>query len=90
MDNSAYPAIKVKISHDAGDAGGCEGAGSGADDVWAERVSEPDEPSPAELDRMNTAMKALLVQQDPSLKEVFAKHPAWEPMKASAVSRFRR
>jgi hypothetical protein len=31
-------------------------------------------------------MKALLVQQDPSLKDVFAQHPAWEPLKAVPVS----
>ena len=28
-------------------------------------------------------MKALLIQQDPSLKDVFAQHPAWEPVKAT-------
>jgi hypothetical protein len=39
----------------------------------------PNEPSPDQLDRINAAEKALLVQQDPSLREVFAKHPAWEP-----------
>ena len=26
-----------------------------------------------------------MVQQDPSLKEVFAKHPAWEPVQGDAV-----
>ena len=36
-----------------------------------------------ELERINTAWKALLVQQDPSLKDVFAEHPAWEPVKAT-------
>ena len=25
----------------------------------------------------------MLVQQDPSLKEVFAEHPAWQPVKAT-------
>ncbi len=29
------------------------------------------------------AFKALLVQQDPSLEDVFAQHPAWEPVKAT-------
>ena len=27
-------------------------------------------------------MKALLVQQDPSLKEVIDEHPAWDPIRA--------
>ena len=39
--------------------------------------------------RMNAAMKALLVQQDPSLKEVFEQHPAWEPFEGDAVHSFR-
>jgi hypothetical protein len=32
---------------------------------------------------VNAAWKALLLQQDPSLKDVFDKHPAWEPLKES-------
>ncbi|MGA8940493.1 MAG: acetylxylan esterase [Acidobacteriaceae bacterium] len=39
----------------------------------------PNEPTTDELDRINAAEKAQLVQQDPSLKDVFAQHPAWEP-----------
>ncbi|HUB29065.1 MAG TPA: hypothetical protein VL967_05180 [Terracidiphilus sp.] len=38
----------------------------------------PAEPNAEELDRINKAWMALLVQQDPSLKDVFAKHPAWQ------------
>jgi hypothetical protein len=33
------------------------------------------------MERVNKAWKALMVQQDPSLKDVFAKHPAWDPLK---------
>jgi hypothetical protein len=43
----------------------------------------PNEPQGADLDRINKAMKALLVQQDASLGEVFAQHPAWEPVKGT-------
>ena len=43
----------------------------------------PNEPSNDELDRINTAWKSLMVQQDPSLKDVFAQHPAWQPVKAT-------
>jgi hypothetical protein len=39
----------------------------------------PNEPSADDFERINAAEKALLVQQDPSLKQVFAQHPAWEP-----------
>ena len=38
----------------------------------------PNQPSKEELERINAALKALLVQQDPSLREVFEQHPAYE------------
>jgi hypothetical protein len=41
----------------------------------------PNEPRGEDLDRINAATKALLLQQDPTLKDVLAKHPAWEPYK---------
>src|SRR5581483_1371905 len=43
----------------------------------------PHEPSPEEFERINKAWKAILVQQDPSLKSVFDQHPAWELAKAT-------
>jgi hypothetical protein len=81
VDNSAYPAISVHIHMTL---------------VTPENVHHPvpvlimfgragfpnpHEPSQDEFDRMNAAYKALLVQQDPSLKDVFTDHPAWEPFK---------
>jgi hypothetical protein len=33
------------------------------------------------MDRANAAWKALLIQQDPALKDVFATHPAWQLVK---------
>jgi len=45
------------------------------------RFPSPNEPRGEELARVNKALKALLVQQDPSLQQVFDRHPAWEPMK---------
>jgi len=38
----------------------------------------PPQPSPDELERINTALKALLVQQDPSLQAIFERHPAYQ------------
>ena len=37
-----------------------------------------DQPSQEQLARVNAALKAMLVQQDPSLKQVFEQHPAYE------------
>jgi hypothetical protein len=45
----------------------------------------PNEPRGAELERLNAAWKALLIQRDPSLEAVFAQHPTWEPLKESPL-----
>lgn len=38
----------------------------------------PRQPTSEELARINTTLKTLLLQQDPSLKEIFEKYPAYE------------
>jgi hypothetical protein len=39
---------------------------------------EPAQPSQDQLARINAALKSLLIQQDPSLKQVFDDHPAYQ------------
>jgi hypothetical protein len=81
VDNSAYPAISVKLHmtmvtpenspHPVpllilfGRAG----------------FPNPAEPSAEDFDRIHAAQRALLLQQDPSLKDTLANHPAWQPFK---------
>ena len=43
----------------------------------AQSWPEPSQPTPAEYDRINAAMKALLAKQDPSLAAVFDRHQAF-------------
>ena len=38
----------------------------------------PNQPSEEEFSRINSAMKALLIEKDPSLKTVFQQHPAFQ------------
>ena len=38
----------------------------------------PNQPSAEQLARVNDALKSVLIQQDPSLKQVFEEHPAYE------------
>ena len=83
VDNSTTPAISVRLHMTLVTPADAKGpvpvlmmfgrAGSPA----------PNEPSGDELDRINSAWKSLLVQQDSSLKDVFAEHPAWQPVKAT-------
>jgi hypothetical protein len=44
----------------------------------------PNEPNEEQLGKINAALKAVLIYQDPSLKEVFEQHPAYELAKATA------
>lgn len=44
----------------------------------------PNEPSGGDLEKINKAWETILIQQDPSLKQVFEQHPAWRPVKATA------
>jgi hypothetical protein len=83
VDNSSYPAINVKIHMTL--VTPANAAGSVPVLIMFGRAGfpSPNEPAGEDLDRINTAMKALLVQQDPSIKQILADHPAWEPVKAT-------
>jgi hypothetical protein len=85
VDNAAYPAISVKIHMTM---------------VTPETTTtpvpllimfgragfpNPAEPSSEDFDRINAAQRALLLQQDPSLKDALASHPAWQPFKPTPM-----
>jgi (4-O-methyl)-D-glucuronate---lignin esterase len=40
----------------------------------------PAQPSPDEMDKINAAYKELMIKTDPSLKEIFDKYPAYQPI----------
>lgn len=42
------------------------------------RFPEPNQPSEEQLERINSTLKSILIQQDPSLKQVFEQHPAYQ------------
>jgi hypothetical protein len=83
VDNSSYPAIKVKIHMTLVTPARATGPVPVLMMFGRAGFPAPNEPRGDDRDRINQAMKALLVQQDPSLKDVFAQHPAWEPVKAT-------
>jgi (4-O-methyl)-D-glucuronate---lignin esterase len=86
VDNSSYPAINVRIRMTLVTPANVKGPVPVLMMFGRAGFPNPNEPSGDELQRINTAWKALLVQQDPSLKEVFAQHPAWQPVKATPFS----
>jgi hypothetical protein len=83
VDNSAYPAIKVRIHMTLVTPAYAKGPVPVLMMFGRAGFPNPNEPSAEELDRINAAWKAVLVQQDPSLKDVFTQHPAWQLAKAT-------
>ncbi len=83
VDNSSCPAISVKIHMTVVTPANAKGPVPVLMEFTRAGFPNPNEPRGEELDTINAAMKALLLQQDPSLKDVFAQHPAWEPFKES-------
>ena len=71
VDNSAYPAINVKIHMTLVMPANAKGPVPVLMMFGQARVSEPERAARRGTGPRNTAWKALLVQQDPSLKEVF-------------------
>ncbi len=85
VDNSEYPAISVKIHMTLVTPANAKGPVPVLMIFGRAGFPNPNEPRGADIDRLNEAWKALLIQQDPSLKQVFAQHPAWEPIKESPL-----
>src|SRR6187399_2865237 len=40
----------------------------------------PAQPAPDEMDKLNTAFKELMIKNDPGLKTIFEKYPAYQPI----------
>lgn len=81
VDNSSYPQISVKIHMTLVTPERATGKVPVLIMFGPAGFPAPNEPSAEEMERVNTALEALLEQQDPSLKEVFAQHPAWKIVK---------
>jgi len=83
VDNSSYPAISVKIHMLLVTPVRAQGPVPVLVMFGPADFPYPNEPRGEDMNKLNDAMKRLLVQQDSSLKQVFESHPAWEPFKNS-------
>jgi (4-O-methyl)-D-glucuronate---lignin esterase len=79
VDNSAYPLIDVNIRMTLVTPANAKGPVPVLMMFGRSGFPAPAQPSAEELERINAAMKALLVRQDPSLGAIFDQHPAYEP-----------
>ncbi|HUI44114.1 MAG TPA: acetylxylan esterase [Terriglobia bacterium] len=78
-DNSACPLIAVNIRMTLVTPANAKGPVPVLMMFGRSGFPAPNQPSDEELERINAAMKALLVRQDPSLRQIFDAHPAYEP-----------
>lgn len=78
VDNSEYPAIEVNIHMILVTPANVNKPVPVLMMFGPAEFPAPNQPSSEQLSSINAAMKALLIQQDPSLKEVFKEHPAYE------------
>jgi len=83
VDNTSYPAISVKIHMTLVIPANAKAPVPVLMMFGRAGFPSPNEPSEDDLDRVNKAWKAVLVQQDPSLQRVFEEHPAWELAKST-------
>ena len=83
VDNSGCPSIRVRIHMTLVTPANAKGPVPVLMMFGRAGFPAPREPSAEEFERINAAWKALLVQQDPTLKEVFATHPTWQPVKGT-------
>jgi hypothetical protein len=79
VDNSGCPAISVKIHMTVVTPANAAGPVPVLMEFTRAGFPYPNEPRGDDLDKINQATKAELLKQDPSLSQVFAAHPAWEP-----------
>ncbi len=83
VDNSSDPDISVHIHMTLVTPASAKGSVPVLMMFGHAGFPNPNEPRGEEMDRINKTLKALLVQQDPTLKDVIAQHPAWDPVKST-------
>ena len=88
VDNSAYPRVDVDIAMVVVVPANATRPVPLLMMFGRASLPAPAQPPQADLDRMNAAAKALLVEKDPSLQKVFDSFPAYEPLAHTTISPF--
>jgi hypothetical protein len=78
VDNSAYPSISVDIRMIVVTPANATKPVPVLMMFGPAAFPSPNQPSAEQLARVNAALKSVLIQQDPSLKQVFDERPAYE------------
>ncbi len=85
VDNSEYPLIDVNISMVLVTPLNAKGKVPVLMMFGRPVLPAPVQPDPESMEKINDAIKKLLVNADPELKTVFEKYPAYNPVQRSAA-----
>jgi hypothetical protein len=88
VDNAAYPLIDVNIAMTLVLPANAKGPVPVLIMFGRSVLPAPAQPSQEDLERINTAMKTLLIKNDPGLKAVFEQYPAYMPIPAQTSGGF--
>lgn len=85
VDNSEYPLIDVNISMVVVTPANAKGKVPVLMMFGRPALPSPVQPDPESLEKLNVAIKALLEKADPSLKAIFERYPAYNPVQRAAT-----
>jgi len=80
VDNSEYPLINVTINMILVVPDNVKGPVPVLMMFGFPSFPAPAQPSPADLEKINTAFKDLMIKNDPSMKIIFDRYPAYSPI----------
>ncbi|HRR94487.1 MAG TPA: acetylxylan esterase, partial [Bacteroidales bacterium] len=86
VDNSEYPLIDVKISMVLVTPANVKGPVPVLMMFGRPSLPAPAQPNPDDLEKINMALRKLLADSDPAIKEVLDRYPAYSPLTRAAAT----
>lgn len=85
VDNSSYPLIDVDIDMVVVTPANAKGPVPVLMMFGQPALPAPAQPNPKDMEKLNEALRALLVKSDPSMQTILDKYPAYQPMSAEPL-----
>ena len=80
VDNSQYPLINVDINMMLVVPANVKGPVPVLMMFGRPSFPSPAQPSPEDMEKLNTAFKQMMIKNDPAMKEIFDRYPAYTPV----------
>ena len=88
VDNSQYPLINVDINMMLVVPANVKGPVPVLMMFGRPSFPSPAQPSPEDMEKLNTAFKQMMIKNDPAMKEIFDRYPAYTPITRLAGPNF--